>query len=471
MFFILNSKIKKLKIFDYSTIFLFLLLFFNYQIFSNFLLYYFCIFYFTNDLRKSSNIEKYKDLILIVPIIFYLLRIVLSINFLFINYWRTLSQDVVKSYKIFGDLQLTLNAVNCNFIDSYEVIQQFRFENQVHSCPFKTGYPLIDQISFIFFDNIWIATLLISCILLFSLFYFYNKNIFKMGNYSFLYFLIFISPPFNFLIERMNIDLVILIFMLYLANNLMSKPIVNSLIIIFSTFLKLFTFPLAYSYLLISIKNKNKFNSLVYSFTSLLLTLFLIFYLYVLNAEAVNSTNSSQSFYSSILTNPSTSFGFLSNSSYIAGISKWSLSSIYFLSILFLFLLIFGIVYFYSDKIKKFITKNKNNYDVIFIPIILLVLLYENIDYRIAFLVLIFSLACNLKVKVFEFIYFFLIFSSATNYLLFNSVIDFLNIFSQYLLFAVFSVIFYINLKNYLFKTRLDNTVYNIRYKFYIIFF
>ena len=113
----------------------------------------------------------------------------------------------------------------------------------------------------------------------------------------------------------------------------------------------------------------------------------------------------------------------------------------------FLFLLIFGIVYFYSDKIKKFITKNKNNYDVIFIPIILLVLLYENIDYRIAFLVLIFSLACNLKVKVFEFIYFFLIFSSATNYLLFNSVIDFLNIFSQYLLFAVFSVIFYINLK------------------------
>ncbi len=445
LFNLFNKNLKKLNTFDYSTILLVLLLFFNYQIFSNFLLFYFCIFYITNDLKKGSNIERYKEMMIQIPIIFYLLRMILSLNSLFINYWRTLSQNVIKSYKIFGDLQLTLNAVNCNSINSYETTQQFKFANQVHSCPFETGYPLIDQISFIFFDNIWISTLFISGTMLLILSYFYKKIIFKMGNFSFLFFLIFISPPFNFLIERMNVDLAILIFMLYLGNNLKNRPIINSLVIIFSTFLKLFTFPLAYSYMLISIKTKDKFRTVVYGVTSLLVTIFL--YLYIFNTGTVNSTNSSQSFYSSILSNPSISFGVLSSSSYFSNMSKFSVTSLYLASIFFIILLSVTINYFYSDRIKTLISNKKNIHDIVFIPIILLILLYENIDYRLTFLILIFSLICNLKIKLIEFLYFFLVFSSATNYLLLNNMLDFLNIISQYFLFAVLVLIFYTSFK------------------------
>ena len=447
LYFLINKKFKVLKIFDLATILLVLLLFFDYQVFSNFLIIYFLIFYTTNDLIKDSNIKKYKELILLTPIIFYLLRIVVSVNPIFINYWRTLSQNIAKSYKIFGDMQLTLNAVNCNSINSYEITQQINFANETHSCPFDTGYPLVDEVSFMFFNNIWISTLIISIALLSTLSFFYVKILSEFRKYNFLALLIFVSPPFNFLIERMNIDLVILLFMFFLKNNSKRGPILKSLIIIFSTFLKLFTFPLSYSYMFFSIKNKHRYKTLVYSFTSFLLTIFLSFYLYSLNSRIISSTNSSQLFYSSNLTNPSTSFGILSSSSYFGDGGKWSTESFYLISLFSILLMSVVIIYFCSKDIKTLIQINKSADEIIFIPVILLILLYENIDYRIPFLILIFFIICNLKIRLFQFAYYFLILSSAANYSLLNNTIDILNIFSQYLLFSLLVAIYFTAIK------------------------
>ena len=199
--------------------------------------------------------------------------------------------------------------------------------------------------------------------------------------------------------------------------------------------------------MLISIKNKHRYKTFVYSCTSLLLTVFLFFYLYMLNGRTINSTNSSQLFYNSNLSNPSTSFGILSSSSYYAAASKWSTESLYVVGLFLILLMSLVIIYFYSDNIKSLTQINKSANEIIFIPVILLILLYENVDYRIPFLIIIFFTICNLKIRSFQFIYFFVILSSATNYPIMNNSIDILNIFSQYLLFSLLVAIYYIAIK------------------------
>jgi hypothetical protein len=152
-------------------------------------------------------------------------------------------------------------------------------------------------------------------------------------------------------------------------------------------------------------------------------------------------------FYSSILANPSTSFGILSSSSYFGDAGKWSTESFYLISLFSILLMSVVIIYFCSKDIKTLIQINKSADEIIFIPVILLILLYENIDYRIPFLILIFFIICNLKIRLFQFAYYFLILSSAANYSLLNNTMDILNIFSQYLLFSLLVAIYFTAIK------------------------
>ena len=448
LFILIDNKNEELKIFDYATIVLVLLLFSNYQLFSNFLLLYFLAFYMTNDLTKISNIEKYQNLIFFTPVLFFLLRVLLSINNVFINYWRTLSQDVIKSYKIFGDMQLTLNTLNCNYLDTYIVFQDFKYSNTLHTCPFKTGYPLIDQVSFIFFDSIWVSTLIISIILIASLILVYKKILNDSREHNFYIFLIFISPPFNFVVERMNIDLFIFLLMFYVVNSKLNI-LIKSFIVIFTTFLKIFTFPFHFSYLLISSLNKDTKKIINYSVFSILTSLFLIDNILNILANYQISTNSSQGFLKLFLQNPSISFGMLSTSNYLSSITNFASRDI--LLAIFVALVIMSILYnsIYSTSIEKYFVSPKFSEQIIFIPVLLLLMLFENFDYRLIFLVIVLNLILNLNIRFFNFVFLFLIISSGTNYFIGNVFVDLLNIFAQMTTISFLTILYFKSIKSY----------------------
>lgn len=448
IFLLIDYKNEELKIFDYATIVLILLLFSNYQLFSNFLLLYFLIFYMTDDLRENSNIEKYYNLIFFTPILFYLLRFLLSFNNVFIKYWRTLSQDVMKSYKIFGDMQLTLNTLNCNYFEKNIVLQEFKYSDTLHTCPFITGYPLIDQVSFIFIDSIWISTLIISIILITSLILVYKKFLNDSREHSFYFFLIFISPPFNFLLERMNIDLFIFLLMFYVVNSKLNI-LIKSFIVIFTTFLKIFTFPLHFSYLLISILNKDTKKIINYLVFSILASLFLIDNTLNVYENLQIATNNPEKQYNLSLKNPSISFGILSTSNYLSSITNFALREI-FLTI-FVALVILSIIYnsIYTKIIEKYFESSQFSNQIIFIPVILLLILFENYDYRLIFLVIVLNLILNLKVRFFKFVFLFLIISSGTNYFIGNLVLDVLNIFAQMTVFSFLTILYFKSIKSY----------------------
>jgi len=453
LFILIDNKNEELKIFDYATIILVLLLFSNYQLFSNFLLLYFLIFYMTNDLTKTSNIEKYQNLIFFTPVLFFLLRILLSFNNVFINYWRTLSQDVMKSYKIFGDMQLILNTFNCNYLDTHTVLQEFKYSNTLDTCPFITGYPLIDQASFIFIDSIWVSTLIISIILIASLILVYKKILNDSREHNFYLFLIFISPPFNFLVERMNIDLLIFLLMFYVVNSKLNI-LIKSFIVIFTTFLKIFTFPLHFSHLLISSLNKDTKKIINYLVFSILASVFLIDS--TLNVyENLRTATDTQNQYNLYLRNPSITFGMLSTSNYISSITNFVSRDI--LLIIFVSLAIMSILYnsIYSKSIQKYFVSPKFSEQIIFIPVILLLLLFENFDYRLIFLVIVLNLILNLNIYFLNFVFLFLIISSGTNYYIGNAVLDVLNVFAQMTTFSFLTLLYLKSIKSYklLFKS------------------
>ena len=454
LFILIDNKNEELKIFDYATIVLVLLLFSNYQLFSNFLLLYFLIFYMTNDLTKTSNIEKYQNLIFFTPVLFFLLRFLLSFNIIFINYWRTLSQDVMKSYKIFGDMQLTLNTLNCNYLDTYTVFQDFKYLNTTHTCPFLTGYPLIDQVSFIFFDSIWVSTLIISIMLIASLILVYKKILNDSREHNFYLFLIFISPPFNFLIERMNIDLFIFLLMFYVVNSKLNI-LIKSFIVIFTTFLKIFTFPFHFSYLLISSLNKDTKKIINHLVFSILAAAFLIDNTMNVYENYQITTNNPQKGWDLYLQVPSLSFGMLSTSNYLSSITNFVSRDI--LLTIFVALVIMSTLYnsIYSKSIEKYFASPKFSEQIIFIPVLCLLMLFENFDYRLIFLVMVLNLILYLNIRFLNFVFLFLIISSGTNYYIGNFVIDLLNIFAQMITLSFLTMLYFKSIKSYklLFKS------------------
>lgn len=434
----------ELKIFDYATIFLMLLLFSDYQVFSNLLVLYFIGFFFKGEFVKKENLHTYGNLIKYLPLFFLLTRFLTSLSSRFDLYWRILSSDVFKSYKRFGDLQLTLNAVKCNFSNDYLVKQPFNFIDDYHSCPYETGYPLLDQYISLNLGNIWTLTILISFSTLILLGFQYLKLIDLFKNSKFYLFLIFLSPPLNFLIERMNIDLLIFTLLLYLQYRFNLSTYLKALISVFTAALKIYTLPLIFSLLTFSIIRKKKKEIITFCLSFSLTSIFFIDYFLLNQRFGVTSTNARELFFKDTLTNPSISFGLLSSSNFIKNsYSSFDLISVVFIGLVILFTLFVILKKFYNDELDNFIKNKLEVRMAVFLPVLILVLTYENYDYRLVFLILIFPLVVDLKIKILTTSYLYLIISSATNFIIFNEVLTLLNITSQLVVLSLISYIYF----------------------------
>jgi len=165
----------------------------NYDIYSKLLLIFFLIFYF---FFKDTNLDN--DQILIItfgPILYFFLRQISgpiqSLNLL----WENLSVGMFRGSPRFADMFYFFNTLRCN----------------TFNCGVENNYgPITEFLSVSFqIESITFATSLLA-ILATQIFYLkLIKNIKK--KYLLIYF-VYISPPISFLLERMNFDLIVIIF-------------------------------------------------------------------------------------------------------------------------------------------------------------------------------------------------------------------------------------------------------------------
>ena len=115
LFFVFNRDSKNRNSFDLLTLALLFFLINNYQLFSNFLIIYFLIYFYKNKLNDVEIINSYKTVLMFLPVYFYFTKIIFALSEKFLTLWKNASGNIFESSKIFGDFQLILSAVNCNF--------------------------------------------------------------------------------------------------------------------------------------------------------------------------------------------------------------------------------------------------------------------------------------------------------------------------------------------------------------------
>lgn len=319
---------------------------------------------FTHFVNEPIKFLKIKFLI-ILPYFFYFYRFVLATSQSFDNSWLAISNPNYYLGARFLDLQQVLVSVKCNFSDVQNFY--FNYSGLGKSCPWTAKYgPLLEIIPY--FGNIWRDTLIIAFSIFVLLLIFYKILLNRFKKYELLVVILFLSPSMNFLLERMNIDIVILLIAFLAIDKYKSYPVFNSLILFSLALLKVHPLGLICGLIFYSYRNKKRD---VFKFNTFLVALFILIYIIFY-------------FFSSIVTEwrpsePDLTVGILSDAKSISEPLDLNLIVVYLLICLFLLLI----------SLSKIIpqVRIENDQNSIFIysfgMLLIINMLYANFDYRI----------------------------------------------------------------------------------------
>lgn len=376
---------KILNIFIYLP---FLLLFLNYDYFSIFALILVLLIYLeVVEVKLSKYFLKY------IVLFYFFLRFISAFDSRFNLLWRYMSQ---KNYSLNGkfiDIQSVFWNLNCNSQTTGEFIV-FGTEQSL-GCPYTASYgPFFE---FVGFKNNPPTLSFIFVFLVFVLLYLYFCHEIKSLDIknSFIFTLIFLSPPINFLIERMNLDIFIFMVVYFLYSKVDNNLIRNFFIFLLAT-MKYYPIFLLIGSILFKLINK-KFNNLksdLFFFFS-----FLIFYLtFIQNFELNSPVRPFR---------PDRTFGLLSESLNFQNTFKFESSNIYMFFLIFLIFLVF-------------LFKNQNSFtnlfqiEIVHNLLILFILLsfFANYDYRLGFLIIVTPYLIKQKNRILFYSFIIFIFSS-----------------------------------------------------------
>lgn len=304
-------------------------------------------------------------------IIFLSLRYLSALSINFESVWLNLSQ---KNYNLPGkfiDLQSVFLSLNCNSgnNDSYKLFGT----EQILTCPHTVSYgPLFEIIGFN--NNPKISTLLTTFVVYVLFFYLYVNfiSLFKDDlNKQVILTLLFISPPINFLLQRMNFDIIIFLTIYFVYKFSNNRYLQNSILI----FLGLLKF-----YPIVFIISNLIFNLLCKQYKKIKIDIFFIlFYLFAilyLNKILGIITEPVLPF------RPDRTFGVLSmfkNFNEVLGISYFFIFCL-FIIIFFVVIYLIKDIYVYSDLFEI-------NHEHNFLFTFVLVSLLANYDYRLGILI------------------------------------------------------------------------------------
>ena len=224
------------------------------------------------DLQKY---DRYKNIFFVTVSTFYIARLIFSFSSKFDNLWKHISLNNYASVERFWDLQLNLISMKCILgnVESYYL----KFSSTSYkSCPYSAKYgPLSTKVPF--FGDIWIGTIILSIfVIIFLLLLCFN--FYRMDTKTYITLaLLLMTPSMNFLIERMNIDVFILIFSIICLYYYKDYPKFTAIVLLILSLYKIHPVGLLFGLLFFShlSKNKSQFN---YIF-NLLVMFFIIYFL------------------------------------------------------------------------------------------------------------------------------------------------------------------------------------------------
>ena len=216
-------KLSKLNFEMYAFFGIMSLLFLNYDLFVAAALIYILFLIFIKYEIEVTTIFKFLTYIYVISF-FTVVRLLPIVNKNYLPIWNRIAQQnyligdgYFLSEDIFLDLQLTLFSMSCN---TNQLTYKIRYssdylDTKILSCPYETPYGNV--LNFIKInENIWQSTVIAGTILLFLFFLVYLDIVKDFEGKKFiLSTLLFVSPPINFLLFRLNIDLFIF-FMVYI---------------------------------------------------------------------------------------------------------------------------------------------------------------------------------------------------------------------------------------------------------------
>jgi len=360
------------------------ILLFFYVVFFQYGFYFFpgmLLFFLGNSKFKFSELQL--KILLSFPYVFYFVRYIAAFDKNLDHIWIRITNPNYYMGARFLDLQQVFFSVKCNFdpITNFN----FNFSNLEKSCPWTANYgPLLEIVPY--FGNIWRDTLITSGIVIIFVLSFYNFFLKLFPKNRILVLIIFLSPSINFLIERMNIDIFILLICSYVIYNYKKYPNIFSFCLLILSLIKLHPIGfilglIAYGY---AIKNKKIIKTNTISFM-----LFIILYSFAafIKGEALSTKWRPD--------DPLTTFGLFSDANYLSKYFSTSVALTYLLIIIFLTL---SYKILLSKNMKK-IKINSESEMLIFYSFsvfFIVNMLYANFDYRLPlFIPLILLFATN----------------------------------------------------------------------------
>lgn len=441
LFSVFNRDSKNRNAFDLLTLALLFFLINNYQIFSNFLIIYFLIYFYKNKLNDIEIINSYKTVLMFLPVYFYFTKIIFALSEKFLTLWKNASGDIFESSKIFGDFQLILRAVNCNF-ESFK--KEFKFSDTYHTCPFDTGYPLIDYNLSFSISDFWATSVVFYFLCFLILSYSYINFINRYKNFSFYIFILVLSSPVNFLLERLNLDLPIFLLSLYAIFIYKRFKIISNLLLLFLFTVKIYPIFFLVFLTVVDFSHKN-LKKIYINFLSLMLGAAYLYNIVFINNSSLTSTNNpSPIFQGDWFSNDTLTFGIVSHIKYLNQFFQTNISLTILISI-------FIVIFWIAKKVYKTQYTAQNRVDYLYLSTIgtfILLSLHENFDYRLVVLLMIFQRIFEKNDNLLIFVYSSLILTSATYYFYINFLVVIINI----LLSSFLVVLFAIDLYNYIFK-------------------
>lgn len=374
---------------EFFFLFPFILSFLEYEYFS--IISIFMIFLVKSekiDLTFSRTIYK------LIYFFFLLIRTIEGFSPQLIPNFIHLYQKNYLTNRSFRDIQDVLVALNCN---SFEVEQVFvKNIDKVFNCPYEISYgPLFSYLGFRNnVDNLILILVIVTSILIFI----YYLNILKILNNKngYIFSLVMMSPPINFLIERMNFDIFIFV-IIYLIYKFISNNFLKNLILLFLGFLKIYPLVLIFSNLLFILIKKNFKNSITVLIFNIISIAFFIFLL----------LNSKDDYLNIQPYRADRTFGILSDAIRLQKLFDVSL----FLSFFIISSTILLIALFLSKKYKPVgIFEKEISFHILILYFFLSI--YANYDYRLTLLIFLFSEIIKSKNNYLIFNYILFIFSS-----------------------------------------------------------
>ena len=271
------------------------------------------------------------------------------------------------SENILLDFQTFLFQMYCNQIPEKTNQYYLRFAGEAIECPYRGYGTAVDFISFN--GDIWTTTLVFALFSFLLIVWIYLESVKDLNEKSFIFItLFFLSPPFNFALFRLNIDLIIFISLYFIHTRKLNIFIRNTLLLFF-TFLKIYPIVFLVGFTVIDIFRSKNFRHFV-NYIFIFIGIIYLIYDNIYSKTLENRLIKTESY---------RAYGLANDSLYISELFNIS-QNIIFLILLILSIL-FGIFVF-----QKFDFSSLKIETTPYILFIIFSGLFANYDYRLIFL-------------------------------------------------------------------------------------